>query len=119
MVPADKGLHYLRVKGFTALLLIPSVRHQFHTCRLQTSCFSLLHNSPQTSSGTEGVSVHDIWHCGAVAGLSSLSCTAILCFLEGCRMQPVLVWFCLSLRNDLSFLVVCRQLWLPLELCAL
>lgn len=78
-------------------MLVP----QFHICRLQTSCFSLLLNSP-SDQFRNGVPVRDIWHCGAMAGLTSLSCTAILCFLEGCRIQPVLAWFCLSLRNGQS-----------------
>lgn len=46
VVLADKGLHHLRVKGFTALSLFPVLVHRFHICRLQTSCFSLLLSSP-------------------------------------------------------------------------
>lgn len=85
MVLVDKGLHYLRVKGFTALPLIPGMRALVPHLRIGNK---LLLAAPQLPFGLVqkwrlSLYVQSTWHSEAVTGLRSLSSTVILCVCRG------------------------------------
>lgn len=95
----DKCLHYLRVEGFTALTLIPGVKASVPHLRIGNK---LLLAAPQLPFGP----VQEWRLCTCVAPsrvrlrLGYLPALSSCVFLEGCRNQPALVWFCfLSIKG--------------------
>lgn len=121
MVLVGKGLHYLRVKGFTALPLIPGVRASVPHLRIGNKLFLAAPQFPFRL-------VQELKLCPCTVGLclgwDLFPALSSYAFLEGCSNQPVLAWFCfLSIKGSslstLWWFIATRQLAAPWSCVAL
>lgn len=81
MVLLDKGLHYLRVKGLTALPLIPGVRASVPHLQIGNTLFLAAPRFPFRLVQELKLSLS--MYSEAVPGLGSVSSTVIVCIFGG------------------------------------
>ena len=85
MMLVDEGLHYVRVRGFTALPPIPGMKALVPCLRTGNKLLLAALRLPFgfVQEWKLSLYVHSTWHSEAMAGLRPLLSTVILCVLRG------------------------------------